>query len=134
MPDWTGFRIPWTGTVHGQPALLVELSPEGGGTLAYTYHVSKVPSGASSSWRRDLRLLMPAKGAFTRPLAWRLRLEGGDGTTSEVAVATAEGTVRAELVTVGSSLRSRWTRTASRSPTWRRQPMAPSGRTKPTTS
>ncbi len=99
VPATTAVRIPWTGTVHGQPALLVELTPQGGGTLAYAYHGRWTDSGGST--RQDLRLLMPARGAFSRPLAWRMRAEGGDTTTSELQVVTSTGTEQAELVSGG---------------------------------
>jgi hypothetical protein len=88
----TPFRIPWTGILDGQPAALVELAPKDGGRILYAYHGDV----------RDQRLLIPAEGAETRPLLWRVRADSG-ALTAEVAVFAPPGTKRAQLV-AGSSV------------------------------
>jgi hypothetical protein len=90
----TTARVRWTGTVNGQPAALVTLQHDGGGVLAYAWH------GSSSSYRQDLRLLLPAAGVESRPIAWRMRAEGKDDRTGQVIVVVPPGTARATL-TVG---------------------------------
>lgn len=90
--DGTTVRVRWTGTVDGAPAALFTLQPAGGGVLAYAMH------GAAGSWRQDLRVLLPASGHATRPIAWRMRAEGRDDRTDQVRVVAAPGSVRAELV------------------------------------
>ncbi len=83
----TPFRIPWTGMLAGEPAALVELAPKDGGRIFYAFHGDV----------RDQRLLVPAEGAETRPMLWRVRSASGTLTT-EVAVLAPAGTERAELV------------------------------------
>jgi hypothetical protein len=91
-PSQTPFRIPWTGILDGQPAALVELAPKDGGRILYAHHGEVI----------DQRLLIPAEGAETRPLLWRVRSESG-ALTAEVAVFAPPGTERAQLV-AGSSV------------------------------
>lgn len=87
----TAVKLRWTGTVNGQPAALITLQPRGGGVLAYAFH------GSVASYREDLRLLLPAAGASSRPIAWRMRAEGKDDRTDQVIVVTPPGTVSATL-------------------------------------
>jgi hypothetical protein len=87
-------RLRWSGTVNGQAAVLLTVQPPGGGVIAYAVH------GTATSSRTDLRLLMPAEGADSRPLGWRLRAEGGDDRTDQVRLSTPPGTASA-TVTVG---------------------------------
>lgn len=86
----TTVRLRWTGTVDGQPAALFTLRQAGGGVLAYAMH------GSANSFRQDLRLLLPAAGADTRPIAWRMRTEGHDDRTDQVVV-VAPGARRATV-------------------------------------
>ena len=90
QPDGTTLGLRWTGTVHGQPAALLTLQPAGGGVLVYAMH------GSVALYRQDLRLLLPAAGADTRPIAWRMRAEGRDDRTDQVVV-VAPGAQRATL-------------------------------------
>ncbi|MFI6333113.1 hypothetical protein ACIBBG_33075 [Micromonospora chersina] len=73
-------HLRWSGTINGQPAALLTLQPHNGGVLAYAMH------GNASSWRTDLRLLLPADKADQRPLAWRVRANGSDAMTDKVIV------------------------------------------------
>jgi hypothetical protein len=91
-------RVRWSGTVGVSPALLVTVQPDGGGVLAYAFH------GSSAMFRQDMRLLLPAAGAEARPLAWRLRADGGDARTSEVVVVAPDGATRVELVEAGRAV------------------------------
>lgn len=93
----TTAAVRWTGTVDGQPALLLTLRRQGSGVLAYAMH------GGADSWRTDLRLLLPAAGAENRPLAWRLRAEGKDDRTDRVVVVVPPGTGRATLTVAGAA-------------------------------
>jgi hypothetical protein len=88
----TTVRLRWSGTVNGQAAVLLTVQPAGGGVIAYAMH------GTATSSRTDLRLLLPAANADRRPIAWRLRAEGGDDRTDRVLVAAPAGTA---TVTVG---------------------------------
>ncbi|MEU0557588.1 hypothetical protein [Dactylosporangium sp. NPDC006015] len=78
-------RLLWTGTVNGQAAGLLTLQPPGGGVVVWAFH------GNTSMHRFDLRLLVPADGAFERPYAWRLRAEGRDNVTDRVVVVAPPG-------------------------------------------
>ncbi|GIF68326.1 hypothetical protein Ais01nite_63610 [Asanoa ishikariensis] len=93
----TTVRLRWSGSVNGQAAVLLTVQPSGGGVVAYALH------GSATSSRTDLRLLLPAAGAELRPIAWRLRAEGGDGRTDRVLVATPTGTARAAMTAGGGS-------------------------------
>jgi hypothetical protein len=84
-------RLPWIGTVNGQTAAMITLQPAGGGVLAYAFH------GAANSFRQDMRLLLPASGAFQRPIAWRMRAEGKDDRTDQVIVVAPPGATRVTL-------------------------------------
>jgi hypothetical protein len=93
----TTVRLRWSGTVNGQAAVLLTVQPPGGGVIAYAMH------GDATSSRTDLRLLLPADNADRRPLAWRLRAEGGDGRTDQVRLATPTGTTTATVTIGGGS-------------------------------
>jgi hypothetical protein len=88
-------RLWWTGRVNGEAAALYTIQPPGGGVLAYAMH------GTAMSARYDLRLLLPARGAYTRPLAWRMRADGRDDPTDRVYVVAPPGAARV-TVTVGT--------------------------------
>ena len=104
-PATTGVRIPWTGTLHGRSAALIELKPTGGGRLYFGYSGTPVTSeaGTSFEWQPNLRLLVPAQDADTRPILWRDWAVEGRRPSSTVNVILAEGTARAELVLSGGS-------------------------------
>ncbi|MEV0394990.1 hypothetical protein [Polymorphospora rubra] len=51
----------------------------------------------------DLRLLLPADGADARPLAWRLRAEGGDDAIGRVLVVAAAGATAVSLTPDGAA-------------------------------
>jgi hypothetical protein len=91
----TAARVRWTGTVNGQPAALVTIQQGKGGVLAFAWH------GNFSSYREDLRLLLPAAGVDRRPIAWRMRAEGKDDRTSQVIVVTPPGTGKTMLTVSG---------------------------------
>jgi hypothetical protein len=92
----TPFSIEWTGRVAGMPAALIELRPENGGRLFYAVHGT-----AATSWT-DLRLLVPAAGAQTRPLPWRIW--GDDEKTPlGLGVYVPAGAARADLVVDGTA-------------------------------
>ena len=93
----TAVTLRWTGTVNGQPAALLTIQPEGGGVLAYAYH------GAADSYRQDLRLLLPVKGAAERPIAWRMRADGKDDRTDQVVVTAPSGTQKVTLQIGGAA-------------------------------
>lgn len=88
-------RLWWSGQINGKPAVLLTVQPSGGGVIAYAFH------GDPTAWRYDLRLLLPADGAYTRPLAWRMRAEGRDDPTNRVHVVAPHGTARV-TVTAGT--------------------------------
>ncbi len=52
----------------------------------------------------DMRLLLPAKGAATRPVAWRMRAENSDGPAGSVVVVAPPGSVSAELIAGGRTI------------------------------
>ncbi|WP_250037139.1 hypothetical protein [Paractinoplanes maris] len=87
----TAVTVRWTGTVNGQPAALFTIQPRGGGVLAYALH------GSADSYRQDLRLLLPVKGAAERPIAWRLRADGNDNRTDQVVVTAPAGADKVTL-------------------------------------
>lgn len=91
----TTVRVRWTGTVNGQPAALFTLRHGDGGVLAYALH------GSASSYRKDLRLLLPAAGVERRPIAWRMRAEGRDDRTDRIIVVVPPGTRSAALTVAG---------------------------------
>ncbi|WP_250007742.1 hypothetical protein [Actinoplanes sp. M2I2] len=93
----TAVTVRWTGTVSGQPAALITLQPEGGGVLAYALH------GGADSYRQDLRLLLPAKGAAQRPIAWRMRADGAEDRTDQVIVTAPAGTRKLTLQVGGAA-------------------------------
>lgn len=93
----TAVRVRWSGTVHGQPAVLLTVRPAGGGVIAYAMH------GDGRAFRTDLRLLLPAEGADRRPVGWRLRTADGRDRTDQVMVATAGGTVSASVTVDGGA-------------------------------
>lgn len=93
----TTVALHWTGTVDGQPAALLTLRRQGSGVIAYAMH------GDATTWRTDLRLLLPAAGADTRPIAWRMRAEGKDDRTDQVIVVAPRGTARATLTVAGAA-------------------------------
>lgn len=88
-------RLWWSGQINGKPAVLLTVQPAGGGVIAYAFH------GDPTAWRYDLRLLLPADGAYTRPLAWRMRAEGRDDPTDRVYVIAPRGATRV-TVTAGT--------------------------------
>lgn len=92
----TTVGLRWTGKVNNKPAALFTLRQPGSGVLAYAMH------GDAGSWRTDLRLLLPAAGADTRPLAWRMLADGKDHRTEQVTVA-APGAARVELTARGAA-------------------------------
>ncbi|GAA4445814.1 hypothetical protein GCM10023170_025200 [Phytohabitans houttuyneae] len=81
-------RVLWSGQVNGAAAALFTIQPRGGGVIAYAMH------GTADSARYDLRLLLPAEGAHTRPLAWRMRADGRDDSTDRVYVVAPPGAAR----------------------------------------
>jgi hypothetical protein len=89
-------RVLWTGNVNGRPAALFTLQPAGGGVLAYAMH------GTASDSRGDLRLLVPAAGAFRRPIAWRMLAEGKETETNQVMVVAQAGAT-ATITVAGAS-------------------------------
>lgn len=93
----TTIGLPWTGTVDGQPAALLTLRQPGRGVLVYAFH------GGASSFRQDLRLLLPAAGADRRPIAWRMRAEGKDDRTGLVNVVAPAGAARATMTVAGAA-------------------------------
>ncbi|MCO8276599.1 hypothetical protein M1L60_39075 [Actinoplanes sp. TRM 88003] len=96
-PDGTAVTVRWTGTVNGQPAALFTIQPRGGGVLAYAIH------GVETSYRQDLRLLLPVPGVAERPIAWRMRAEGKDDRTDRVIVTAPVGAERVELQIGGAA-------------------------------
>ncbi|GAA3247746.1 hypothetical protein ACFO1B_38885 [Dactylosporangium siamense] len=90
-------RLLWTGTVNGQPAALLSVQPHGGGVIVYAMH------GGVDWLRFDLRLLLPAAGAFERPIGWRLRAEGKDTQTDQVVVVAPPGAASVTVTAGGSS-------------------------------
>ena len=93
----TTVKLRWTGLVDGQPAALFTLRQPGGGVLAYAMH------GSASSWRGDLRLLLPAADADRRPIAWRMRAEGKDDRTGRLVVVAPPEAARAVLTVHGAA-------------------------------
>ncbi|AGL20014.1 hypothetical protein [Actinoplanes sp. N902-109] len=89
--------IPWLGTVNGQPAALLTFQEPGHGVLAFALH------GGANGFREDLRLLLPAKDAGRRPLAWRMRAEGKDDRTNEVHVVGPAGAAKVVLQIPGAA-------------------------------
>jgi hypothetical protein len=108
-PEATSFRIPWTGRLQGRPAALIELKTVGGGVIYYSYGASAEGSAGpdGDGLRHDLRLLVPAKGAETRPILWRERVPGSEAASTTVDVVLPAGTDRAELVRAGAATRIR---------------------------
>lgn len=95
----TRVRVPWAGSIRGQDALVLTLQPVGGGVLVFAAR------GNSELSQHELRLLLPAAGAQARPVAWRLRAEGGgEARSPQVAVVAPEGAVRVDLVAGGRAL------------------------------
>lgn len=99
--DQATVRIPWSGNIRGKAAALVTVQPDGGGVVAFGFH------GDQEFLSYDLHLLMPADGAYTRPIAWRLRPAGSDQPAREIEATTVvvvapAGTERAELVQDGN--------------------------------
>ncbi|MFD6754407.1 hypothetical protein [Micromonospora gifhornensis] len=92
-------RVRWCGTVNDKPATLFTIQPTDGGVIAYAMH------GDLTSWRTDLRLLLPADGAEQRPIAWRMRAEGGDTRTDRVNLVAPPGAVTA-AITAGDGTRT----------------------------
>jgi hypothetical protein len=90
-------RLLWTGTVNGVPAALLTVQPRGGGVIVYAMH------GGIDLQRTDLRLLLPADGAFERPIAWRLRAEGKDTQTDQVVVVAPPGAASVTVTVDGGS-------------------------------
>lgn len=90
-------RLLWSGTVNGRPAGLLTLQPRGGGVLVYALH------GEVTLRRTDLRLLLPAAGAFERPIGWRLRTEGRDTQTDKVVVVAPPGAASVTVTVDGGS-------------------------------
>lgn len=88
-------RVWWTGQINGAAAALFTVQPEGGGVIAYAMH------GDTTTTRYDLRLLLPAEGAYTRPLAWRMRADGRDDPTDRAYVVAPPGAARV-TVTAGT--------------------------------
>lgn len=93
-PDVT-LRVRWSGQVDGVAAALFTIQPEGGGVIAYAMH------GDATSARYDLRLLLPAEGAHTRPIAWRMRADGRDDKTDRAYVVAPPGAAHV-TVTAGT--------------------------------
>ncbi len=93
IEDRLTIRVPWSGRVADRDALLLTVQPEDGGVLAYGW------SRRFDGIRQDLRLLLPAQGVTTRPIAWRVESEESKASTSTVMVVAPEGAVSAELVT-----------------------------------
>jgi hypothetical protein len=89
--------IPWTGTVNGQAAALLTFQEPGHGVLAFALH------GEVNSFREDLRLLLPAKNADKRPIAWRMRAEGKDDRTDQVHVVGPAGAAKLMLESPGAA-------------------------------
>ncbi len=96
-PTGLTIKVRWAGTVNGQPAALFTLQEPGKGVLAFAFH------GTAGSYREDLSLLLPAAGADKRPLAWRMRADGGDGKTSQLQVVGPEGATSVELAVEGAA-------------------------------
>jgi hypothetical protein len=90
-------RVWWTGTIDGQPAVLFTLHPDGGGVLAYALH------GTTDAYRQDLRLLLPVAGADQRPIAWRMRAQGGEDATARVYVVAPPGLSGTVTLTAGGA-------------------------------
>ncbi|MBL6276241.1 hypothetical protein JMF97_08720 [Micromonospora fiedleri] len=84
-------RVRWCGTINDKPAALFTIQPTDGGVIAYAIH------GDTTGWRTDLRLLLPADGAEQRPIAWRMRAEGGDARTDRVNLVAPPGAVTAAV-------------------------------------
>ncbi len=84
-------QLPWVGEVNGRSAAVITLQPPGGGVLVFTFH------GDATMTRADLRLLLPAAGAGSRPLVWRLRADDSDAVSRDVAVLAPPGAVQTEL-------------------------------------
>ncbi|MFF5232763.1 hypothetical protein [Dactylosporangium sp. NPDC000521] len=97
-PQDVTLRLLWTGTVNGQPAGLLTLQPPGGGVVVWAFH------GNDRVHSFDLRLLVPADGAFERPYAWRLRAEGhGDTVTDRVVVVAPPGAASVTVTSGGGA-------------------------------
>ncbi len=93
----TTVELRWTGTVNAAPAALFTLRRPGTGVLAYAMH------GSATSFRQDLRVLLPAAGVDERPLAWRMRAEGSDDATEQLVVTAPRGAARVDLTVPGSA-------------------------------
>jgi hypothetical protein len=65
----TDFKILWVGPVRGKKVAVFTLQQPGQGVLAFAF--GTIPDG-SGSMSNDLKLLLPAAGIDTRPLAYRL--------------------------------------------------------------
>ena len=59
--------------------------------------------GSAESYRRDLRVLLPAAGVDDRPIAWRMRADGKDDRTDQLIVTAPPGAARVELTTAGAA-------------------------------
>ncbi len=90
-------RVRWCGTINDKPAALFTIQPTDGGVIAYAIH------GDTTGWRTDLRLLLPADGAEQRPIAWRMRAEGGDARTDRVNLVAPPGAVTAAVTALGDT-------------------------------
>ncbi|MGW5670918.1 hypothetical protein [Micromonospora sp. NPDC003776] len=74
----TTVRVPWTGRADGKAAALLTVQPTGGGVIAYAMH-----GGERTGTWMDLRLLVPAEGAYQRPIGWRIRADNPSRTPTD---------------------------------------------------
>jgi hypothetical protein len=90
-------KVRWIGRVNGATAALLTVQEPGHGVLAFAVH------GTIVKTRQDLRLLLPAAGADTRPIGWRMRTEDGDSPTDQVHVVAPPKTKRLTLTAAGAA-------------------------------
>jgi hypothetical protein len=94
-------RVLWSGSIRGVHTMLVTVQPPNGGVLVSAHRVTGSDGGSRTS-RTDMHALLPAAGAYDRPLAWRLKGNNGDPTTTTVVVFAPAEAERVELTGSGS--------------------------------
>jgi hypothetical protein len=100
-PATAQLTIAWAGSERGRPAALLKLTAPGGGQLYYAFRDLGPAADGGQVTRNDLRLLTPADADRTRPITWRLRTDGQDGASQDIAVVAPPGTASADVVAGG---------------------------------